>query len=467
MNCSEARGLIDQGVAPGSRGAAAQLGFHLAGCAACRAYRAAQSDLLTALLANAPQEPQSHYNGLETRGKQAAAVTPTVAHHAGRWRALALAALLAAGMVALTLVLWLGGKGVRTQQNIAAMIVTAAPSAPATTTPTAAAPVATPLPIGAAEPQTTAPASRTARPRAACCTPTVAPALATVAPTATSIACCDPTLAPTLEPPPPGGAVTVLILGSDRRPGEEGVPRTDCVMLARIDPQRGRVALLSFPRDLIVDFPGYGSSRINAAYVWGELYNAPGGGLGLARATVSSLVGVPIDYTVLVDFAGFIGLIDSIGGVTVDVPKELYDARFPTMDYGYTAIHFLPGSQQMDGATALTYSRVRHPDSDFERIKRQQAVLVAIGERLRERGDLQNLLVADQITAALSAHVQMDIPQERVLGLVWALRALDPPRVERYTIDASMVTFGLGDDQYAELAAPGAVEALVQQWYGQ
>jgi anionic cell wall polymer biosynthesis LytR-Cps2A-Psr (LCP) family protein len=129
--------------------------------------------------------------------------------------------------------------------------------------------------------------------------------------------------------------------------------------------------------------------------------------------------------------------------------------------------HFLPGPQQMDGATALTYSRVRHPDSDFERIKRQQAVLVAIGARLRERGDLQNLLAADQITAALRSYVQMDIPQERVLGLVWALRELDPARVERYTVDENMVTFGLGGDQYAELAAPGAIESLVQQWYGQ
>jgi LCP family protein required for cell wall assembly len=238
-------------------------------------------------------------------------------------------------------------------------------------------------------------------------------------------------------------------------------------MLARIDPQRGRVALLSFPRDLVVDFPGYGSGRINAAYVWGEQYNAPGGGLGLARDTVSSLTGVPIDYAVLVDFQGFIGLIDSIGGVTVGVPKELYDARFPTMDYGYTVAHFLAGRQQMDGATALTYSRVRHPDSDFERIKRQQAVLIAIGARLRERGDLQNLLAADQITAALRSYVQMDIPQKRVLGLVWALRGLNPARVERYTVDENMVTFGLGDDQYAELAAPGAIESLVRQWYGE
>jgi LCP family protein required for cell wall assembly len=453
MECKEARGLIDGGVAPGSRDAtAARLGFHLAGCAECRAYRASnatQGALLAALLADASA----------TTAPQPAETPRAPTRPPSRLRGSTLAVLGMMGLVVLGLTAWLGGKWARTQQNLAAMIVTAAPTAVETPTrsiSTATPPsISTPLGIGAAEPRTTA---TTAPSAAASATPTDTP---------TASPASEPTEPPTPVPPPAGNAITVLILGSDRRPGEESVPRTDCVMLARIDPQRGRVALLSFPRDLIVAFPGYGSARINAAYVWGETYNAPGGGLGLARNTVSNLVGVPIDYTVLVDFEGFIGLIDSLGGVTVDVPKELYDPRFPTMDYGYTEAHFLPGPQQMDGATALTYSRVRHPDSDFERIKRQQAVLVAIGARLRERGDLQNLLAIDQITAALRAYVQMDIPQERVLGLVWALRALNPVHVERYTVDASMVSIGAGDDLYAELAAPSAIEALVKRWYGQ
>ena len=461
MKCSEARGLIDGGVVPGSRdAAAAQLGFHLASCPACRAYRAAQADLLAALLANTPADipkqptfPEHEPDANLHAGKKFSSAFVRV-----HPRPKKVAALLAMGVVVLALTAWLGGKWARTQQNIAAMIVTAAPTsvAPSKTAQVVAFVANTPLAAADVGSRATAsPELIATRSPISAATPTEVPTLAA------------PTAQPTQMPPSAGNAVTVLILGDDRRPGETEVPRTDCVMLARIDPQRGRVALLSFPRDLIVDIPGYNSARINAAYVLGELYHAPGGGLGLARDTVSNLTGVPIDYAVLVDFQGFIGLIDSIGGVTVNVPKELYDARFPTMDYGYTEAHFLPGPQHMDGATALTYSRVRHPDSDFERIKRQQAVLVAIGVRLRERGDLQNLLAADQITAALRAYVQMDIPQDRVLGLVWALRSLALERVERYTLEANMVSFGVGDDQYAELATPDAIEQLVHKWYGQ
>jgi len=121
----------------------------------------------------------------------------------------------------------------------------------------------------------------------------------------------------------------------------------------------------------------------------------------------------------------------------------------------------------MDGITALTYSRIRHPDSDFARIKRQQVVLVAIGQRLQERGDFQNLLAADTITGALRGYVQTDLPQDRLLGVVWALRGLSPSSVERYALDSDHVSFGIGDDRYAELALPGAIEELVQQLYGE
>jgi anionic cell wall polymer biosynthesis LytR-Cps2A-Psr (LCP) family protein len=83
------------------------------------------------------------------------------------------------------------------------------------------------------------------------------------------------------------------------------------------------------------------------------LWSIPrGGGIALTRRTVSEFLSVPIDYTVIVDFTGFISAIDAIGGVTIDVPVELYDPLYPTMDYRYTVAHFLPGVQHMDGARA-------------------------------------------------------------------------------------------------------------------
>jgi LCP family protein required for cell wall assembly len=265
------------------------------------------------------------------------------------------------------------------------------------------------------------------------------------------------------EPPPAGDAITVLLLGNDRRPGETGVPRTDTLMLLRADPHSQRIALLSMPRDLWVTVPGYGATRINAAYVWGEIYQAPGGGLELARQTVSNLFGIPVDYVIMVDFEGFINLINVLGGITVEVEKELYDASFPTMNYGYTVAHFLPGSQQMDGETALTYSRIRHPDSDFMRNLRQQAVIMGIANRVRERGDLTTIMTVDTITRALRGYVQTTMPEERIVGLVWALRHVQ--EVERYAITSDQVLWGSSNDPYALVAPQAVLEELAAKFH--
>jgi len=264
-----------------------------------------------------------------------------------------------------------------------------------------------------------------------------------------------PTAAPTPTPPPPeapaaGEAATILLLGSDQRPDRRHEPHIDSIMLVRVDPAQERIALLSLPRDLWVPIPGYWPSRINDAYRLGER-TASGHGLTVTRDTVSHLLRIQVDYVAFIDFQGFMGLIDSLGGITVDVPTELYDAAFPTMDYGYTVAHFLPGQQHMDGMTALMYSRIRHPDSDFERIKRQQAVLTGIGARLRERGDLRNLLSVEHITAGLKGYVRTDMPAERIVGLVWAFRQHEPSSVEHYSIGPDMVNMGLGSDRYALL----------------
>lgn len=266
--------------------------------------------------------------------------------------------------------------------------------------------------------------------------------------------------------PDAGAALTLLLLGTDLRPGEQDAPRTDTIMLVRADPQQKRIALLSLPRDLWVTVPEYGTTRINTAYVWGEIYQAPGGGMGLSSRTVSYLLGLTIDHVMVVDFEGFISLIDTLGGITVEVEKELYDPSFPTMDYGYTIAHFLPGPQQMDGATALMYSRIRHPDSDFMRTRRQQAVLTAIGQRLRERGDLQNLASLDRITGALKGYVRTDMPEERLIGLGWALRHIDASQVEYYAVSSDMVLWGVGNDPYALVLPQEIINQLRSQFLG-
>lgn len=498
MDCVEARRFLHQGHTTGERTPQSiQLGFHLARCPACRAYRERNEALLASLLlerllaAQIPTPVEESAPRLPVQPAQEVSQSATV----DTWRSLVRIGGTCVLIVSLTLLVWLGSKALRTWQNVSAMVVTSVPATresvggmrpSAEDVMAAAAPlvVRTPTVADRATPTVlplatnTSAATATALPSS-----TIVSTLATViTPTSTITVVPSPmfvgpgTPLPTPQSAsvnnvsaevPEGEPVTILILGNDRRPGEGGVPRTDAIMLARIDPQRGRIALLSFPRDLWVTIPGYGASRINAAYVWGEIYQADGGGLALAKATLSELTGVPIDYVVMADFEGFIGAIDSLDGITVNVDTPLDDPQFPTLDYGYTHAHFDAGPQHMDGITALTYSRIRHPDSDFARIKRQQAVMIALGERLRERGDLQNLLAADRITSALRDYVRTDIPQDKLLAILWSLRTLAADKVERFALEPEAISFGIGDDRYAEVPIPNALSELVSRWYGQ
>jgi LCP family protein required for cell wall assembly len=233
-------------------------------------------------------------------------------------------------------------------------------------------------------------------------------------------------------------------------------------MLMRVIPDTQTISLLSIPRDLMVDIPGYGVARMNAAHVYGDLYRSLGSGMTLATQTVSKAVGVPIDYTVVIDFQGFISAIDALGGVTVSVPKALYDAKFPTMDYGFKEVSFVPGQTVMDGYTALTYSRIRHPDNDFERMTRQQAVLRGILLRLQQGGFLEQVDATAEITDALVRHARTDAPRDVIITLAWHMRNTPVERVRGMVFRD--VYYGSGADQYAMFAVGGALERSVAEW---
>lgn len=171
-----------------------------------------------------------------------------------------------------------------------------------------------------------------------------------------------------------GERFTVLLVGLDRRQPSE-FSRSDVIMLLSIERKTRSLSLLSIPRDLWVTIPGYGWYRINAAYFFGEYYES--NGPELARKTVEAVFDVPVHAVAAVDFAGFVALVDAIGGIDLTVAKNLVDNTYPTMDYGYTRIFIPQGPQHMDGATALIYARTRHPDNDFGRMGRQQNVITS------------------------------------------------------------------------------------------
>lgn len=179
--------------------------------------------------------------------------------------------------------------------------------------------------------------------------------------------------------PPP--RTNILVLGVDGRGAEGYVSRTDSIMLLGIYPAQLRASLLSIPRDLFIDVPGYGMERVNTVNVLGEM-EGEGQGPPLLALALQQTFGINVDRYVRLDFQGFVELIDAVGGVTIDVERAIMDDAYPTEDGGVISVRFDPGSQQMDGERALIYARTRHADDDYQRASRQQQVLSGLLARL-------------------------------------------------------------------------------------
>src|SRR6266508_973845 len=213
--------------------------------------------------------------------------------------------------------------------------------------------------------------------------------------------------------------VNILLIGVDKRPSADDGVRSDTLILVHLDPQAKWASMLSIPRDSVVSIPHLGRAKINAAYsqgytnaavIYGEGTPPDAAGAALAAETIENFLNVKVDYTAQVDFHGFEALIDTIGGVLVDVPLPLLDAEYPTEDYGVERIYIPAGLQVMDGHTALVYARSRHASTDFDRSKRQQIVLRALLEQVRARGLLENLTALPEWAAVLEQNIRTTLP---------------------------------------------------------
>jgi polyisoprenyl-teichoic acid--peptidoglycan teichoic acid transferase len=204
-----------------------------------------------------------------------------------------------------------------------------------------------------------------------------------------------------------GSASTILVLGSDARPGDTS-SRSDSILLIRTDPSRQQIEELSIPRDLRTEIPGYQPTKINAAYSYG--------GAPLAIATIENLTGIKVNHLVLVDFGGFEKLIDVLGGVTIVNPEKIISNEFD----GYVW-HFGKGTLHLDGRHALAYSRVRENtlnpnDNDITRGQRQQRVLTALAARL---GSPDTLLHLPKVGDALGEPLTTDLSASDLVALGW------------------------------------------------
>ncbi|MGH7238519.1 MAG: LCP family protein [Candidatus Saccharimonadales bacterium] len=259
------------------------------------------------------------------------------------------------------------------------------------------------------------------------------------------------------------GRVNILLLGIGG-PGHDGPDLTDTMMIASIDVVNHRIGLLSIPRDLWIKEPNnfvenYG--KINAAYESGKYrylghddssngnINAIKAGFKTVDQTMSRIAGIPINYNALVNFQAFQQAVDAVGGVTINVPTELYD---PTMAWqnNWNPVLAKKGVQYMDGYQALLYARSRETTSDFARTDRQRALLLALESKVLTAGTLSDPLKISNLLSAFGDNVRTDISlsdMQQLYNIISKIPSSSVKSVDMDTTPNNLVTTGDIDGQ--------------------
>jgi LCP family protein required for cell wall assembly len=275
-----------------------------------------------------------------------------------------------------------------------------------------------------------------------------------------------PTMVPVEVTPQPwdgSSRVTILLLGLDYRDwaANQSAPRSDTMLLVTIDPITQQAGMLSIPRDLWVEIPGFGHNRINTAYMFGEAYRLPGGGPGLAIRTVEDLIGVPIQYYAVVDFATFERLIDEIGGIDV-----LVRGRIKISPIGRQSRWLEAKPYHLDGAEALAYVRVRKgvgSGGDFGRAERQQQVALAVVDRVVGFDMIPQLVrKAPRLYQELSEGIRTNLSLDQMISLGWLAVRVPRENIRRGVISPpNMVGFHTRPDGAQVLRpVPDQIRAL-------
>jgi polyisoprenyl-teichoic acid--peptidoglycan teichoic acid transferase len=222
----------------------------------------------------------------------------------------------------------------------------------------------------------------------------------------------------------PGDRITVLLLGTDQSRGRS-IGLTDTIQVASFNPRTGEVVMISIPRD-VGQLPMYNGGmwdrKINSllAHAQRRPHEFPDGGIGTLMRQVGYIIGVPVHYYAVVDFSGFERIVDTVGGVEVELERPLND---PTYQISPTerGLHLEPGVHTLDGRTALMYVRSRRGpgNSDFERARRQQQVLLALRDKIDEPHVLASL---PSLINATADSVRTNAPLDRLPQLVELLQ---------------------------------------------
>jgi LCP family protein required for cell wall assembly len=205
------------------------------------------------------------------------------------------------------------------------------------------------------------------------------------------------------------GKKNIVVMGVDSRPKEDDTGRSDTLFVVMLDPKHQDTSLLSIPRDTRVRIKGHGWDKINHAFAYG--------GHKLTQDTVEEFLGIQVDHYVQVDFQGFQGLVDAIGGIDINVEKRMY--YHDSWD-GFE-VNLRPGMQHLNGKTALQYVRYRDEEGDIGRIGRQQKFLRAVYDKVLSPAIIPKLpAFLKQVTSM----VKTDMSISELLDLAQAMKGL-------------------------------------------
>ena len=222
------------------------------------------------------------------------------------------------------------------------------------------------------------------------------------------------------------GKKNIVVMGCDIRKDDAG--RSDTLFVVMLDKSKKNAALLSVPRDTRVKIKGHGWDKINAAFAYG--------GQKLTRETVQDFLGIKLNNYVVVDFQGFKGLVDAVGGVDINVEKRMYYYD----PYDGFEIDLRPGMQHMDGKTAMQYVRYRDEEGDIGRIRRQQKFLMALYKHIASKNIIAKI---PGVSKQIMSMVKTDLSLKEMVELGNVMREM----VEKDGLKMSMVP---GEPEYID-----------------
>ncbi len=261
------------------------------------------------------------------------------------------------------------------------------------------------------------------------------------------------------------GHTNILLLGQGDET-HDGVDLTDSIMIASLDPGNSKsIVLLSIPRDLyFMETETMGTGRVNALFrdeKWRLIHQEDMEETEAEKMAVRKLAdeigkafGLELHHVLKVDFVGFVKAVDALGGVSIVVPETIVDREYPGPNYGYETFMIESGPQTIDGETALKYARSRHTTSDFSRSARQQQIIKALGEKIKNDGVFSSPSKLLSLLEILQDHVQTTMTVRELSGLAEMGMDLDHSRMLAMQINNSNGLYGAGVEPGGFLYSP-------------